>query len=147
MPGSNLDVPLCTLLYQATVDIGDRQDLGTSPLGQRYLIPILGGTFEGEGLKGTVLPGGADRQLLRADGCKLLDAEYEMRTDDGVTLSIRNRVLIDDNPPQPRYARSVVDITAPAGTYAWLSRKILIGTLRSLQPERQAVLITVYTLA
>lgn len=141
-----LDVPTSTLLYSAIVEIGERQDLGIGPLGQRYLIPILGGTFEGSGLKGIVLPGGADRQLVRSDGCKLLDAEYEMRTDDGVTLSVRNRLLIDDVPPQPRYARSVVEITAPTGAYAWLSRRVLNGTLRSLLPEQQAVLINVYVL-
>jgi Protein of unknown function (DUF3237) len=141
------DIPVCRWVYQATVKIGAREDLGTGPLGQRFLIPILGGSFEGSGgLHGTVLQGGADRQLIRADGVKLLDAEYEMRTHDGVILSVRNRVLIDDIPPEPRYARSVVEITAPAGPYAWLSRRVLVGTLQSLKPQQEAVLITVYVL-
>lgn len=139
--------PQCRLLYEAIVDIGARQDLGTGPLGARYMIPILGGTFEGpNGLRGTVLPGGADRQLVRPDGIKQLDAVYEMRTHDGAVLSVRNRVLIDDMPPAPRYARSVVDITAPSGPHAWLSQRVLVGTLHTLQPARQAVLITVYVL-
>jgi Protein of unknown function (DUF3237) len=143
----NADVPQCQLLYEATVDIGEREDLGVGPHGQRYIIPILGGSFEGSsGLRGIVLPGGADRQLVRLDGLKQLDAIYEMRTHDGVTLSVHNRVLIDDAPPKPRYARSIVEITAPSGPYAWLSHRILVGTLRSLMPQQQAVLITVYVL-
>jgi hypothetical protein len=141
-----VDTPQCQLVYQAVVDIGEREDLGIGPLGQRFLIPILGGTFGGARLQGVVLPGGADRQLVRSDGCKELDAEYEMRTHDGVTLSVRNRVLIEDVPPAPRYARSVVQITAPEGAYAWLSRRVLVGTLDSLKPARQAVRITVYAL-
>lgn len=142
------DLPRCELVYKAVVDIGQREDLGTSPLGQRYIIPILGGSFQGDhGLHGIVLPGGADRQLIRPDGVKLLDAMYEMRIHDGTVLSVRNRVLIDDIPPAPRYARSVVEITAPANSdYAWLSRRILVGTLQPLMPQKQAVVITVYAL-
>lgn len=60
--------------------------------------------------------------------------------------SVHNRVLIEDIPPQPRYARSVVEIAAPVGPYAWASRRVLVGTLRSLKPDREAVLITVYLL-
>jgi Protein of unknown function (DUF3237) len=143
----NADVPQCQLLYEATVEVGEREDLGLGPQGQRYIIPILGGSFEGpRGLRGTVQPGGADRQLVRLDGLKQLDAIYEMCTHDGVTLSVHNRVLIDDAPPKPRYARSTVEITAPQGPYAWLSHRILVGTLRSLMPHQQAVLITVYVL-
>lgn len=143
----NNTAPQCQFLYEAVVDIGERQSLGAGPLGERFIIPILGGTFKGtDGMHGIVLPGGADRQLLRPDGVKDLDALYEMKTHDSVVLTVRNRVLIDDNPPAPRYARSVVQITAPAGVYAWLSRRVLVGTLHALMPARQAVRITVYVL-
>lgn len=36
---------------------------GTNQHGERIVIPITGGTFEGPKIKGTVLPGGADYQL------------------------------------------------------------------------------------
>ena len=91
-----------------------------------------------------MLPGGADRQLLRPDGVKLLDALYEMQTDDGAVLTVHNRVLIDDVPPAPRYARSTVKITAPEGPHAWLNRRLFVGTLTPLMPERQAVKISVF---
>ena len=122
-----LDQPMASLVWQAAVLIGDRQALGASPLGERFIVPILGGTVWGAGihaaLKGSVLPGRADRQLLRADGIKELDALYEMRLDDGTVLTVRNRVIVDDK-VQPRYGRSVVHVTAPAGPWAWLNAAV-----------------------
>ncbi|MEZ5645522.1 MAG: DUF3237 domain-containing protein [Burkholderiaceae bacterium] len=139
--------PEVRFAYEAQVDIGERQDLGHAPLGERFLVPILGGTFEGPGLRGTVLPGGADRQLLRSDGVKELDALYEMRTHDGVVITVRNRVLIDDTARAGRYARSVLRLTVAAGPYDWLNRRVFVGTLHSLRPARSAVCVRVYELA
>ena len=66
-------------VYTAWVDIGPRRALGAVAAGStRFLVDILGGHFEGPGLRGRVLPGGADRQLLRPDGVRELDALYEM---------------------------------------------------------------------
>ena len=50
------------------------RDLGETPLGRRRIIGITGGTFSGPRLSGKVLPGGADWQLVRADGVACLDA-------------------------------------------------------------------------
>jgi hypothetical protein len=134
-------------VYDAFVDIGPRRELGRSARGERFIIPILGGSFEGPCLQGRVLPGGADRQLLRADGVKELDALYEMETQDGAVITVHNRVLIEDPSPDGRYARSVVRLAAPEGPYAWLNRRIFVGTLTPLQPQRQGVKISVYLLA
>ena len=148
--GIPLDGPTTSLAWQAVVDIGPTESLGRSPLGERFIVPILGGRFEGEiedlVLRGAVVPGGADRQLLRADGIKELDAFYEMRTDDGVVLTIRNRVLIDAPPGGPRRAFSQVRVTAPEGRYALLNRQVFVGTLHPLRPTRDAVLVRVWRL-
>ncbi len=134
-------------VYRAEVDIGERRSLGGGALGDRYIVDILGGSFEGPGLRGIVLPGGADRQLHRPDGIKELHAVYEMQVDDGAILTICNRVLIDESVQPRRYARSVVTISAPAGPYDWMNRRIFVGTLESLRPGRQAVAIGVYQVA
>lgn len=136
--------PGLKLAYEAVVDVGERQDLGISPLGERFIVPILGGSFEGERLRGQVLPGGADRQWLRPDGVKELDALYEMQTDDGCVITVRNRVLIDENAPAGRYARSLVRLQANHPNYAWLGKRIFVGTLQSLRPARAAVKICVF---
>ena len=138
--------PVAELAYEAEVDIGPRQSLGSSALGERFMIPILGGRFEGPRMRGVVLAGGADRQLLRPDGIKELDALYEMQTDDGAIITVHNRVLIDEQAQPERYLRSVVQLRAPLGPHEWLNRRIFVGTLQGLQPERAAVIITVYEL-
>ncbi|TWI55043.1 uncharacterized protein DUF3237 [Pseudomonas duriflava] len=139
------EAPKTELVYEATVEIAETLSLGKGPLGERRMVPITGGRFNGAGLRGKVLPGGADRQLIRADGVRQLDALYEMRTTDGVILTVRNRVLIHELDAE-RYAFSHVDITAPSGKYEWLNRYVYVGTLTSLKPQRNAVLIKVYRL-
>jgi hypothetical protein len=142
--------PAAQLLWTALVDIGPTQPLGTGPHGARFIVPILGGRVLGApgftGLSGVVLPGGADRQLLRADGVKELDALYEIHTDDGHTCTIRNRVIIDHDRQPQRYALSRVEVTAPQGPHDWLNRRVLVGTLDTARPEREAVIIRVWML-
>lgn len=140
------DAPRCDFVYEAIADIEEVQSLGQSPVGQRYIVNIRGGEFKGPLLQGKILPGGADRQLLRPDGIKELDALYEMQTDDGVIITVHNQVTIDIPSPDQRYARSVVKFRAPSGNYEWLNRRVFIGTLESLKPARMAVKIRVYQL-
>ena len=104
-----------------------------------------GGSFEGPRLRGKVLAGGADRQLLRKDGARLLDALYEMQTDDGAIITVHNQVLTRPDGPGRDYRFSHVTLTAPEGKYAWLNQSVHVGTLHSLRP-RPAVLIRVYRL-
>lgn len=137
--------PTLRLIFEALVDVTERIDLGTGPLGPRFIVPITGGVFRGgpgfEALRGKVLPGGADRQQLRQDGVKELDALYELRADNGSILTVRNRVLIDDPGDQPRYAMSRIQITAPEGEWAFLNRRLILGTMQSARPDRNAVII------
>ena len=137
--------PKGRLVWTALVDVGERVDLGSVPGGRRFMVPILGGrVVSGPGIKGLdgiVLAGGADRQLLRADGVKELDALYEIKTDDGQIITIRNRVIVDDGEKLERYAMSVIGATVPDGPLSWLNRRLLLGTLQSLRPERSAVIV------
>jgi hypothetical protein len=141
-----LVLPHTEFVYEALVDLSPTLRLGASPYGERRIVPITGGRFEGPGLRGQVMPGGADRQLVRRDGAVSLDATYELQTDDGVVISVRNRVLTrqpKEPANAPRYAFSTVDIVAPDGAYGWLNDFVYVGTLHSLRP-RPNVLIRVY---
>jgi hypothetical protein len=142
--------PHSLLAWEAVVDVGPRQALGAAPLGERFIIPILGGHFRGgeaaPALHGRVVPGGADRQLWRRDGIRELDALYEMQHDDGTVFTVHNQVLIDAPDGGGRYAASHVRVTAPEGPHAWLNKRVFAGTLHPLPPERQAVLIRVWLL-
>jgi CubicO group peptidase (beta-lactamase class C family) len=140
--------PQTELVWQAVVTVGEREGLGLGPHGERFIVPITGGLFWGGPahplLHGTVRAGGADRQVIRRDGVKQLAAVYEMQCHDGAVLHVDNRVMIDES-VQPRYARSVVTVSAPDGPWSWLNRRVLVGTLQTLQPKAQAVLVRVFS--
>jgi Protein of unknown function (DUF3237) len=139
--------PRTEFVYEAVVDIAPTVPLGDSPLGERRIVPINGGTFEGPGIRGKVLPGGADRQLIRKDGVRRLDALYEMQAEDGAIITVRNQVLIAPGAGgAPDYRFSTLEITAPEGPHAWLNRLVFVGTLHSLRPAREAVLVRVFKL-
>lgn len=137
--------PQARLAWTAVVDVAPREALGRSAYGERFIVPILGGRFWGgqdfELLRGTVRLGGADRQLLRQDGVKELHAIYEMETEDGAVLGIDNQVLIDESAQPSRYVVSRIRVSAPEGPHAWLNRRLFVGTVQVLRPEREAVLI------
>ncbi len=139
-----MNLPRTEFVYEAIVDLLPTLQLGTSPLGERRMVPITGGTFEGPGLRGTVMAGGADRQLVRRDGSVSLDAVYELQTDDGIVISVRNRVLSRRPKDAPAYVFSHIELTAPEGKYGWLNDFVYVGTLNSLRPQRAAVVIRVF---
>lgn len=139
-----LQAPRTELVWEAYADLDPMIDMGDSPLGHRRMIGVSGGTFVGPKIKGRILAGGADRQLVRKDGVTQLDAIYEMQTDDGAVLSIRNRVTMDPSAKPAPYIRSSVEVTAPEGPHAWLNRAVFVGTLHPLPPEKKAVVIRVY---
>jgi hypothetical protein len=103
--------------------------VGNSKYGNRNIVPITGGSFEGPSIKGEVLPGGADWQLRRPDGDTELNARYTLRTNDGYTIQVINKVL-EHNDASGRYTRSVLDFEAPIGSpYEWLNHAVFVGTM------------------
>ena len=66
------------------------QKLGNTPYGERRIINILGGTVEGSRLKGKILPGGADWQIIRSDGVVHLHARYTVETDSGGLILVNS---------------------------------------------------------
>src|SRR6056300_13417 len=139
------------LVWTAKVTIGDLVVLGESKRGLRRMIPITGGTFEGPDIRGEVLPGGADWQLVRPDGDTELYARYLLQTDDGHLIHIINQVLSRRLPNGEPYRRSVIDLEAPLGSpYEYLNHSMFLGTLDvppSLEEgEAPYVIIGVYRL-
>ena len=65
--------------FTAHITLGTVQELGDTPHGRRRIIPITGGIFEGPAIKGTVEPGGADWQIIRADNVAELDATIHVK--------------------------------------------------------------------
>ncbi len=78
-------------IFTAHINVKNPIEIGDSGKGHRRVIPITGGSFEGEFLKGKVLPGGADYQILRQDGVTEALAHYTIQTDDGVPIYVVNK--------------------------------------------------------
>jgi hypothetical protein len=137
--------------FEARVKIGPAVTLGESPSGVRRVIPIAGGTFEGPRLKGTVIAGGADWQLVRADGVTLVEALYVIREEDGTSIYVRNWGVIvppegglkPDSPPGAVYVRTSPQFEAPSGKHDWLNRSLFLGTL-GVEPDRSGVIVGVH---
>jgi hypothetical protein len=62
------------------------QNIGAGPRGTRITFPIIGGSFEGDRLRGKVLPCGDDWTVKRADGVTELDLRITLETDDGALI-------------------------------------------------------------
>ncbi|WP_428149800.1 DUF3237 family protein [Brevundimonas sp.] len=77
-------------IFTVRISLGPPVDIGAVPGGFRRVIPILGGTFSGEGLHGRVLESGADWQLIRPEGHIDLDARYVLETEEAERIYISN---------------------------------------------------------
>src|SRR6185503_12394400 len=89
-PAAGQDAPTLEFAFEETVALGPATLPGDTARGGRIIIPITGGTFEGPGIKGVIMPGGWDWQLRRADGCTEVKADYFLQTDDGVVINVVN---------------------------------------------------------
>ena len=138
-------------MWDAKVKIAGMINVGESKRGVRRVIPITGGTFSGPKIKGEVLPGGEDWQLVRPDGDTELYARYLLKTDDGHVIQVINNALIHtDAKTKAFYCKSVLDLEALQDSpYDELNHAIFIGTLNmpTLKPgEEPYVIIGVYKL-
>jgi hypothetical protein len=125
--------PIMQFVFEEQVALAAAIPAGKTPYGERNIIPITGGTFAGPEIKGTIIPGGWDWQLRRADGCLDVKADYMLRTDDGVIINVVNTGVIcrpQDGKPMP--IRTHPKFEAPLGKYAWLGQTAFIGTLEPM---------------
>jgi hypothetical protein len=129
------------LLFTATITVDPVVNLGMSPLGERRMVPILSGSFEGPRMKGEILSGGIDWQLLRADKVTEIEAHYVLRTDDGVLIRVINRgfrygppavmqrlAAGDPVDPSEYYFRAAPIMEAPTGRYDFLNCALFVST-------------------
>jgi uncharacterized protein DUF3237 len=133
--------PKLTLAMTLRVQVGPPMELGEVPRGRRRIIPILGGTFEGPNIRGKVLPGGADWQIVRADGLAELDTRYALQTEQGSVIYIQNAGMRHAPPdvtkkllageavdPAQVYFKTVPAFETSAPELQWLTRAIFVGT-------------------
>lgn len=143
---------LCNL----SVDVGEVVTMGPGPLGERRVVAILGGRFDGPAMRGSVLAGGNDWQIVRADGVLDIDARYGLKEEGGgvirvvsqgyrhaapgVLASLARGEAVD---PAKVFFRTVLRFETGDANLAWLNKTIAVATA-----ERRArqVLLTAYRL-
>ena len=141
--------PQLEFVFEEVVTLAPSITPGATFLGQRNIVPITGGHFEGPKIRGTILPGGWDWQLGRADGCLHIKADYFLKTDDGVVINILNQGVACPGPNGERPpVRTHPVFEAPRGKYEWLNQSAFIGTLEAGEADASgsiaAVRIRIY---
>ena len=135
-------------------EVGTLVTLGPAKYGERRYVPLGGGTVRGPELNGTLVEGGVDWQVNRADGALDIAAHYVIRTDDGALIEVQSDGM-RHGPPEVRarlargeavgrdeyFFRTVMRF--PTGAPAWLHLNKVLA-LAVGQREARAVLLDVY---
>ena len=132
--------PVADLTVFVATPIEAGQVTGLNSRGRRRIIPIAGGKVTGQ-LNGTVLPGGADFQIVVSDTCADLDARYLLQLDNGEHVFVMNRALrrgsaediaklVRGEPVDPAaiYFRCAPTFEVSSPSLAWLTESLFVGT-------------------
>lgn len=130
-------------VFTAEVSVDPVIEAGVVPTGRRRIIPITGGRVHGPRLRGVVLPGGADWQIVSAEGVADLTARYTLQAEDGTLIGVVNRAYRHGPPevlarlaagetvdPSLYYFRGATHFETTAGPHDWLNRTIVLCTAR-----------------
>ena len=132
--------PRLTFVFELRAQVGPPLELGDVAHGRRRIVPILGGTFSGGGMKGRIVPGGADWQIVHEDGLTELDTRYTLETDTGDLIYVQNAGVRHAAPdvikkllagetvdPSLVYFRTTPTFETSAKNLQHLTRSIFIG--------------------
>ena len=72
---------IADLRVEVSAPVEAGRSSGLNSRGRRRIIPITGGLLSGPQLRGRVLPGGADFQMVVSDTCADLDARHILELD------------------------------------------------------------------
>jgi len=144
------------LLFEMSGELEGAFDVGATPHGKRRIITARGGTFGGPRLRGKLMPGTTDWQLIRPDGTLEIDARLTLLTDDGQFIYMHYTGIRTGSPdvlqrlangeavePSEYYFRTSPFFEAGTGRYDWLNRIVTVGIGRR---TATAVIYIVYTL-
>ena len=125
----------------AEITLGEISDVGPVPTGHRRVIPITGGHLGGPLLDATILPGGADWQIVSPDGTAIIDSRYSAATADGAQIYIATqgfrygppeviaRLAAGDDVARDDYSfRLSARIECGSPDLMWVNRTIFVAT-------------------
>ncbi len=127
-------------LFVFQLEVEKASVIGATPGCDRRVGVIAGGRFEGERLRGRLLPGGSDWQTVRTDGAWTLDVRVVMETDDreliGMTYrgmrhgprEVMERIARGESvSPSEYYLRAAPFFETASKKYGWLNRIVTVA--------------------
>jgi hypothetical protein len=99
--------------------------------GHTRIAPLSGGTFSGPGLRGTVLPGGAD-WITQVAGHSSLDVRITLLTDDGehIYMTYKGMVVRSDS---GLYWRVTPVFNTASEKYDWINHIVAVGKNKNVE--------------
>jgi len=127
------------------VKIEEPKIVGSTGNGLLKVIPIVGGTFTGADIEGTVVAGGADWNTAYDNGVVHVFAKYMLQTHDGKYIAIENEGWFDKSvkatiKTKPSFQ---VDINSK---YHYLNYGVYVGELAPTPGANDSVEIVIYKL-
>jgi hypothetical protein len=143
-----------TPIFTVNAELAAILRFGRTPYGERRVIDIEGGTVSGARLKGRILRGGADWQIIRTDGTADIQARYTIEADNGGLVLVSSEGLRHGPPhvmeklgkgenvdPSQYYFRTVMRFETADPAHAWLNN--ILALARGAR-EAQSVRLDVY---
>lgn len=136
-------------LFDISISVDPPHDLGATPLGTRRIVPVTGGSFSGERLRGMVIPNAAaDWIIVRNNKSVLLDVRLTLKTVDDALIFMSYRGIRHSTPevaerlargdavdPGEYYFRTTPVLETGSNKYEWLNNIICVAVGERLQGE------------
>ena len=141
-------------IFTIHAELDEMLRFGATPYGERRVIGIRGGRVDGPRLKGRILPGGADWQIIRSDGAADIKARYTIEAEGGALILVTSEGLRhgpadvlekvmrgEEVDPSLYYFRTVMRFETGDPALAWLNK---ILALARGKREARAVRLDVF---
>lgn len=123
------------LIMELSVKIAPPLLIGPTKNGYRKVIPIVGGSFSGQRLRGEVIPGGADWNTAYgsdpegSDALRHIFAKYTLRTEDGICIGVENEGWKSADLTHMTQIVTIPKFQVSAPQYDWLNYGVFVGSL------------------
>ena len=136
-------------LFDISLTLHPPHDIGETPVGTRRIVPVSGGRFVGDRLKGIVLPNaGADWVLVRANASVQLDVRLTLQTEDDALIYMSYRGIRHSSPevsqrlmrgdkvdPSEYYFRTTPWFETGHDKYEWINNIVCVAVGERLVSE------------
>lgn len=130
-PAAESDTLQSEFLIDLMLDTQPAHNVG-SVSGNRIIVPVAGGVFNGPKLRGVIVGPGGDWIVARPDGSSVLDVRLVLQTDDLANISMNWRGISYTPPEGAQYARILPLFETGAAQYAWLNHIVAVGVHRPM---------------